>query len=199
VTLGFSQRSRERGADAAALAQGITLAWTVMFFRVVIMALVIDRALGWRLAAAMALLCAVSLGACWWLWRRRKETGRSKVEAGSNPFELGAAIKFGVLFGVVVIVAKAAQVYLGEAGLYLAAAVAGLTDVDAITLAMANFAQSDAGQVNIAARAILIAALANTLVKSGMTIVLGSPALRRQSLPISGALLAAGVVAVLLI
>ena len=198
VTLGFSQRSRERGADVPALALGITLAWTVMFFRVVIMTFVIDRPLGLRLAAAMALLCAASLGACYWLWRRRKAGERRKVEAGANPFELGQAVKFGLLFGVVVFAAKAAEVYLGEAGLYLAAAVAGLTDVDAITLAMANLA-GDPGHLRVAARAILIAVIANTVVKSGMAISLGSPALRRVTLPISGALLATGVVAFFLI
>lgn len=199
VTLGFSQRSRERGADVAALALGITLAWTIMFFRVVVMTFVVDRPLGLRLLPALALLCAASLGACYWLWRRRKAGERRKVEAGSNPFELGQAVKFGLLFGVVVFVARAAEVYLGEAGLYLAAAVAGLTDVDAITLAMANLAGSDPGHLRVAARAILIAVIANTLVKSGMAVTLGSPALRRITLPVSGALLATGGVAFFLI
>jgi uncharacterized membrane protein (DUF4010 family) len=199
VTLGFSQRSRQAGADASALAFGIMLAWTVMFFRVVIMASIINGPLGWRLAVAMALLCAVSLGACYWLWRRRRQMERGKVEPGENPFELGEAVKFGLLFGVVVFVAKAAEVYLGEAGLYLAAAVAGLTDVDAITLAMADLAKGDAAQVTVAARAILIAVIANTLVKSGMAISLGSAELRLLALPISGALLAAGIVAAFLI
>jgi uncharacterized membrane protein (DUF4010 family) len=199
VTLGFSQRSRQPGADASALALGIMLAWTVMFFRVVIMASIINGELGRRLAVAMALLCAVSLGACYWLWRRRQQMERGKVEPGQNPFELGEAVKFGLLFGVVIFVAKAAEVYLGEAGLYLAAAVAGLTDVDAITLAMADLAKGDAAQVSVAARAILIAVIANTLVKSGMAISLGSAELRRLALPISGSLLAAGTVAAFLI
>ena len=199
VTLGFSQRSRQPGADASALALGIMLAWTVMFFRGVIMASIINGPLGQRLAVAMALLCVVSLGACYWLWRRLRQMERGKVEAGQNPFELGEAVKFGLLFGVVVFVAKAAEVYLGEAGLYLAAAVAGLTDVDAITLAMADLAKGDAAQVTVAARAILIAVIANTLVKSGMAISLGSAELRRRALPISGALLAAGIVAGFLI
>lgn len=199
VTLGFSQRSRQPGADAPALALGILLAWTVMFFRVVIMAWLIDSRLGMRLAVAMGLLCAVSLGASGWLWHRHRSRERGEIQAGHNPFELGEAIKFGLLFGVVVVVAKAAQVYLGEAGLYIAAAVAGLTDVDAITLAMADLSKGDAGQTGLAARAIVIAAMANTLVKSGMAIGMGSPELRRVALPISGLLFAAGVVAAFLV
>src|SRR3990170_2719281 len=98
VTLGFSQRSRQPGADASALALGILLAWTVMFFRVVVMTGLISVQLGLRLAVAMGALCAVSLGASFWLWRRRKAQARGEVKAGTNPFELGEAVKFGLLF-----------------------------------------------------------------------------------------------------
>lgn len=199
VTLGFSQRSLQAGADARALALGILLAWTVMFFRVVVMTGLVSGPLGLRLAMAMGALCLVSLGACYWLWRRRPARERGEVSAGQNPFELGEAIKFGLLFGVVVFVARAAEVYLGEAGLYLAAGVAGLTDVDAITLAMAGLARDSAQNLDVAARAITIAVLANTLVKSGLAASLGSAELRRLTLPISTALFAAGALAVILI
>ena len=168
VTLGFSQRSRQAGEDASALALGIVLAWTVMFFRVLIMSALISLELGRRLAPAVGLLCLVSLGACYWLWRQHRQHRqheRGEVKPGSNPFELDQAIKFGLLFGVVVLVAKAAQVYLGDAGLYLAAGVAGLTDVDAITLAMANLAHSDSANLATAARAIIIEIMENTITK----------------------------------
>ena len=199
VTLGFSRRSREPGEDASALALGILLAWTVMFFRVVVMTSVISTRLGMRLAIAMGLLCVVSLGASYWLWRRRSAQQRGEVKAGANPFELDQAIKFGLLFGVVVFIAKAASVYLGEAGLYIAAVIAGLTDVDAITLAMADLARTDEARLLVAARAIVLAALANTLVKCGFAVGLGSRELRRLTLPISGLLFGAGVVAALLV
>ena len=199
VTLGFSQRSRQPGEDASALALGIFLAWTVMFFRVVIMTSLISWELGQRLTFLVGLLALTNLGACYWLWRRRQQAERGEVRAGSNPFELDQAIKFGLLFGVVVLVAKAAQVYLGNAGLYLAAGIAGLTDVDAITLAMADLANSDASSIAVGARAIVIAVLANTLTKSAMAISLGSPELRRITLPVSGLLLAIGIAGALLI
>lgn len=192
VTLGFSQRSRQTGEDASALALGIMLAWTVMFFRVAIMSSLISWDLGRQILFPISLLCAANLGACYWLWQRNKRRQRGEVKSGSNPFALDQAIKFGLLFGVVVLVARAAQVYLGDAGVYIAAAVAGLTDVDAITLAMANLAQSDAANLPVAARAIVIAVMANTLTKCGMAIGLGSPELRRLILPISGVLLVTG-------
>jgi uncharacterized membrane protein (DUF4010 family) len=175
------------------------LAWTVMYFRVVIMAFVIHAQLGLRLAVAMGLLCAVSLGACYWLWRHRPQGNRGRIDAGANPFELAEAVKFGLLFGVVILVARAAQVYLGDAGLYLAAGIAGLTDVDAITLAMADLARGGEGQVVMAARAIVVAALADTLVKNAMAASPGSQELRRVTLPISALLAVAGIAAAVLI
>lgn len=199
VTLGFSQRSRQEGEDASALALGIVLAWTVMFFRVAIMTALISWELGRQIALVIGLLCVASLGACYWLWQRNKRRGRVEVKPGSNPFALDEAIKFGLLFGVVVLISRAAQVYLGDAGLYLAAAVAGLTDVDAITLAMANLAQSDTSNLQIAARSIVIAAMANTLTKSAMAIGLGSPELRRIMLPIAILLLVTGAAGALLL
>lgn len=163
-----------------------------MFFRVAIMTSLISWELGRRIAFAVGLLCLASLGACYWLWRRHQQRERGEVKAGNNPFELDETIKFGLLFGVVVLIAKAAQVYLGDAGLYLAAAVARLTDMDAITLAMANLAAGDSSSLQVAARAIVIAVMANTLTKSGMAIGLGSPKLRRITLPIAVLLIVTG-------
>jgi uncharacterized membrane protein (DUF4010 family) len=107
------------------------------------------------------------------------------VTAGANPFELSEAIKFGLLFGIVTVVAKAAEVYLGETGLYLAGAVAGLTDVDAISLSMANLATTSPQSIKIAAYTIVIAVISNTLVKTGMAVFIGAPALRRTMIVVT--------------
>jgi uncharacterized membrane protein (DUF4010 family) len=195
VSLGFAQRSRTRPEQAPALAVGILLAWTVMFFRVVLLVGVIAPALIRGLALAMGALGALSLALVLLLRRRQTEKERATVSAGANPFELGQAIRFGVLFGVVTFAAKAAEVYLGEGGLYLAGALAGLTDVDAIALSMAQLAAADAERADVAARTVLIAVLSNTLVKGALAGVLGGSSLRVVMLPVTALLLAAGAVA----
>ena len=113
------------------------------------------------------------------------------MTAGANPFELSEAIKFGLLFGIVTVVAKAAEAYLGATGLYLAGAVAGLTDVDAISLSMANLATTSPHSVKIAAYTIVIAVISNTLVKTGMAAFMGAPALRRTIVLVTVLLFAA--------
>ncbi len=198
VTLGFSQRSRHEPEQSSSFALGILVAWTIMFFRVLIAVAVINPDLAQRLGLGIGIMGFVSLLACAFLYTRRAEGEKGQVKSGSNPFELSEAVKFGLLFGLVTVVAKAAQVYLGSAGLYIAGAVAGLTDVDAIALSMANLA-AQPDMLGVAARTILIAILANTVTKTGMAASVGSPELRNRILPLATLLLLAGAVAVVLV
>ena len=199
VTLSFSQRSRVESGLAPVLALAILLAWTVMFFRVVVEVGVVNLVLAKDLVLGMGLMGAVSFVICFLLWRRGRTTEKAEVESGHNPFELGDAIKFGGLFAVVIFVASAAQVYFGNTGLYLAGALAGLTDVDAIALSMAHLAQQNPVSSGAAARTIVIAVISNTMVKCGMVIWLGAPSMRRTMIPIAGALALSGAVAAYLV
>ncbi|MDR3368406.1 MgtC/SapB family protein [Rhodoferax sp.] len=194
VTLGFARRSKLDATEAPALATGILMAWTVMLFRVGLMAVVISWELGVKLAPLLGVLSVANLGACWWLWRMSTHQPRGEVKSGNNPFELTEAIQFGLLFGVVVLLARVARVYFGETGLYVASGIAGLTDVDAITMAMADRAKVDVATLTVGARAIIIAVLANTLAKGAMAVGIGSAELRRIMLPVSALLIGVGVV-----
>jgi uncharacterized membrane protein (DUF4010 family) len=198
VTLSFSQRSRREPAMSTAFVLAIVVAWTIMFIRVVVMVGVVNNALGRELALGLGWLAATGLLVSLFLWRRSKSRETGVVSAGANPFELSEAIKFGLLFGVVIVVAKAAEVYLGATGLYLAGAVAGLTDVDAISLSMANLATASPESLKIAERTIVIAVVSNTLVKTVMAAFMGAPALRRTIISVALILLGAAVAGSLL-
>ena len=166
LTLGFSQRSRHEPQHASAFTLGILVAWTVMFLRILVAVAVINAELANRLALGVGVLTAVSLASCAFLFKKREAGEKGKVSSGNNPFELGEAMKFGMLFAVVTVAAKAAEVYFGSAGLYLAGAVAGLSDVDPIALSMANLVDQKPDMLGVAARATLIAMMANTDRKS---------------------------------
>ncbi len=85
----------------------------------------------------------------------------------TNPFELRPAITFGLLYGLILLVARAAQMYLGDTGVFISAFISGLADVDAITLSVAELSGNGDIALQTAARAIVIAVMANTLVKGG--------------------------------
>jgi uncharacterized membrane protein (DUF4010 family) len=76
------------------------------------------------------------------------------------------------------------------------AGLAGLTDVDAITLSMAEYAKT--GDPLVASNAIVLATLANTAVKTGIVTSLGAAALSRPVLIAAGAIVAAGLAAIAL-
>lgn len=199
VTLSFAERSRRQPAQSSHLAVGILLAWTVMFFRAIVMPGVVCPRLGLRLLFALGAVGSINLAVCLVLWRQSRADDVASAEAGGNPFELGQAVKFGLLYGVVALGARAAQLWLGGPGLYLAGALAGLTDVDAIALSMANFARQDPAGLAIASRTVAIAALTNTAVKGVLGAAGGSPELRRRLVPTTLLLLVAGIAAALLL
>jgi uncharacterized membrane protein (DUF4010 family) len=198
VTLSFSRQSHEPQYAAAhsAIVSGILLAWTVSFARVVVEVLVVNRALLPALLPAMASMTVVCAAFAGWHQRRAGQDVQGKDVPLHNPFSLTSAIKFAALFAVVLLVVKVVQAYAPETGLYYVAALAGTTDVDAITLSMAQYAR--AGSAAVASHAIVIAVLSNTVVKTGMVMALGTPALRGSILVATAGILVAGVGAILL-
>ena len=199
VTLSFSERSEEHPDLARPFALAITLAWAVMYGRVLVEVAVLNGALLavlWMpMVAAMlaGLLCSV-----YYYFVQRTDEG-SDVEV-TNPFELGPAIKFGVLYAVILVVAKVAQFYFHDAGVYVASALAGLTDVDAITLSMAELAGTKGGvALPTAARAVVLATISNTVVKGSIALSAGSKTLRRALLPPFVLILSAGAAVALVL
>jgi uncharacterized membrane protein (DUF4010 family) len=198
VTLAFARQSRDPAYAGAgpALASGILLAWAVMFVRVVVEVLVVNPGLLGRVLVPFLAMAVTATAAAWYL-RRNASTGQRTAGVPlTNPFSLRAAAKFAAFFAAVLLLVKVVQAYAPGGGLYFVAVLAGTTDVDAITLSMAQFARS--GNEQLAAQAITLATLSNTLVKIAMASVLGDPHLRRSVLAAGLLVLASGGVALLL-
>jgi len=183
VTLSFAQRSQREAELAKPLALGIMVAWTMMFARVVAEVAALNRPLLVVMWVPMLASSAVGLGYCVYLYLSQRSDEKGDVTF-SNPFELGPAIKFGLIYVAILLISKAAQTYFGTTGVYVSSVVAGLTDVDAITLSMAELSGSAGGvTLSTAARAIVLAAMSNTAVKGGVVLTSGSAALRRALWP----------------
>ena len=191
VTLSFARRSRDEPAAAAALACGILLAWAVMFGRVLVLVLAVNVGLVYPLLPPFTAMGLLTLLAAWLLYRRGGAIAGAQDVPLRNPFSLTAAAKFAVAFAVVLLLVKVTQFYFPGGGVYIVAALAGLTDVDAITLSMAEYAK--ANSPTVAAIAVVIAAISNTVVKCGMVATLGGPALRRPLLLTTAGIIVAGI------
>lgn len=196
VTLTFARRSREESAGAAnALAAGLLLAWTVMCVRVVVLVGLVHLPLVRPLLLPFGAMAAATLVPVALLLRR---PGEAPAEAARpvalrNPFSLTSAVKFGLLFAVVLLVVALVRRYFPGQGYYVVAALAGLTDVDAITLSMAGLVRDGGADAATATGAIVIAALANTLVKCGIIVATAAAALRARVVVVTLLLVAAAL------
>jgi uncharacterized membrane protein (DUF4010 family) len=199
VTLTFAKRSREEGGRTDdALAAGTFLAWAVMFARVVVIAALIYPALLRPMLAPFGAMLAATAIAALVLLRRARATPpvAGSGVALSNPFSLLEAIKFGLLFAMILLGMTFLQRrFPSGGGTHLFAALAGTSDVDAITLSMATLARDGETTAALAATSILIAVISNTLVKAAMSATLGGRRLRRAALVVALLLVAIGVVA----
>ena len=154
---------------------------------------------------ALPILAATSAGVlgCALLWQlQANKREEHKADTGGvdskNPLELSFAIKFGLLFGTILFVAKAASVYTGDAGIYLSSLIAGLANVDAITLSLSDLASTTLEPAT-AARGIVLATVSNTVVKAAIVTVLAAPAARKRALPVFLLIGAAAVASALIL
>lgn len=182
VTLGFSRQSRATPAHSQGLALGVVAACAVLLIRVLVVASVLNPQVGRGLIPyfiAPALVGGAFV--CYALWRRQpSSTGTEPQER--NPLRLAAAIQMTLAFALVLLIVPTVERLWGSGGVLGSAAVLGLTDMDALTYSMARLGDATGG-APLAARAIGVGLLSNTVLKLGLAVALGAPAFRRFAVP----------------
>lgn len=178
VTFSLSKKSKLQPLLSHNYAVGIVLASTMMFIRVFIIVLVLNAALVANLWIPLIVFTIAGYVISLIMFKRASKTELTDIEI-SNPFELKSAFMFGLIFAVVIFGAKAAQVYLGDPGIYAASTLAGLTSVDAIVLSISRLS-AGAMMFGVAEKAIVIALISNTIVKMIITVIWGSQDLKKE-------------------
>lgn len=194
VTLAAAARARQTPQLAAVSALAVVIASTIMFLRVLITVAAVEVSLVPALAVplgAMALVSLVAVGVM--AVRDRAHRATSTDVELTNPFELRKAVQFGAFFVFILVASRWATETLGETGSYLTGLLAGLTDVDAITLSMSNLVKTKAVEPHVATRTIVIAVASNTVVKAVMAVVLGGWAFARRIVEVSALALVLGL------
>jgi len=126
---------------------------------------------------------------------RGSARGGPPSKSSRNPLQTIAALQMAAIFQAVLIVVRAAQATWGASGVLTTAAILGLADVDALTLSMSRGVSS----LGIAALAIAVGVLANTILKAIVAAALGD---RRFAVRVAGRLAAsaaAGVSAIIVL
>jgi uncharacterized membrane protein (DUF4010 family) len=181
TTLCFARDSGRAGASADGRREttGILLSWLVMFARVTVLTAVVNLSLlrvAWMPLCAMALATAI-LSLASYQRRGTDSGGHTQTLPVRNPFSLAEAIRFALLFAVILLVIGIAREKLPSIGVYGVAALAGLADVDAIALSLSQAAGASVPSTT-AAQALCLAVLANTATKTATVLLIGKGALR---------------------
>jgi uncharacterized membrane protein (DUF4010 family) len=178
------------------LLSGATLiASGMMYVRLAALVGLFNPGLLATLGLPFAVLAAIALGTGW-LWTRVSDGQAGEVTREfepRNPLELGAALLFGVLFLLMLVITHLVVTYLGKGGLYSLAAVMGITDVDPFIMGMTQ-AAGRVTPLGSASAAILVAASSNNVVKGIYAYAVSDRKTGTMSLTLLGLLAVAGLV-----
>ena len=166
---------------------------SIMFLKVLIEVTLINSALLSILFLPMAIMLVLGVLSSFYFLRGKEKKESPKEVALEQPFAIKPALKFGLLFLLVLLVAKTAQILFGSTGIYVAGIFSGMADVDAITLSMSSLSKAGTITELTASTAILFAAVSNTLVKMGIAFFMGDKKFGRIIIGIFTIILIAGL------
>jgi uncharacterized membrane protein (DUF4010 family) len=166
VTTVVLARRSMREEQPHLFAGGILIASGMMYLRLTILLALFNQELMNRLALPFVGLAGLAIGVGW-LWSRRGDADAVKATREfepKNPLEISAALLFALLFVAMLVATHMAIQYLGETGVYILAAVMGITDVDPFIMSMTQSA-STLTLLQVASSGIVVAASSNNVVK----------------------------------
>lgn len=193
VTLNYARRSRLEPHHATALAAGTVAASAVLIPRILAVTLALNPAFTPRAALWLAGMLVAAAGMTLFAATRPQATSHDHPAETANPLQLGTAIKMALAFQVVLVGIEYLRAWFGEVGVFAGAGLAGLTDMDALTMSMSRLAR-DPGMTETAAAALVIGVVANTTLKATAAALLGDASYRRKVVPALG-VMAAGAAA----
>ncbi len=176
LTFSFSSESKKNKNIIGPYVIAIVVAGTAMFFRVLLEVFALNRSLFLDVAVSLVVMGVIGIGSIILLIIKKENVAgviKKDVMSLKSPFSLFPAIKFGVIFAIVLFLTKFALSYVGDSGLYFVSFLSGLVDVDAITVSIVNLAKNGLSNES-AAIAITIAAMTNTLFKALFFVVFGN-------------------------
>lgn len=177
VTLHLSRLAHEHPGYTDATAAGILAACATMFPRMLVIAFIFNPLLGRQLLLPVLVSAVLIYLLAFVFWRRSKtdepQPGHPRLR---NPFHIASALQFGLLLAMIMLLSRIMVHYFGDSGIYLLAGASGIADVDAITLSLTHMSLEQL-PLDTAAHAILLAAVVNSIIKTGIAFFAGQTSL----------------------
>ena len=175
----FSSKSQERNDLSASYGSGIVLASSIMFIRVFIWVSAFAFQVAQELFFPLLMMFLVSLVPTWQVLKANKKEIDAPALSPGNPLDIKNAVFFVLLYIGITLSMSASRQWLNQTLTYVSGAVAGIADIDAITISTAKWAATSSGQSREAAIIILLAVMSNSLFKWLVSVFRGTKDLRR--------------------
>lgn len=204
VTQSMSVKSKTEGKIRETLVAATLAATGIMFLRVFVVVFTLNNKLIPFLIFPLAGMFLITLAEIFIYIMGLK--GISKIKGDpqedimkESPFKLMPAVKFGLFFVAILFISEFAKTYLGTQGIYLAAMITGLADIDAFMLSMIKMSIADPSFIVTATKAITIAIMSNMAVKAVIPFFFGERQFALKVLRNLGLIAVAGVIITLLL
>jgi len=174
TTVSMAEKTVQNETLYHVCAFAVVTASIVMFPRALIEVAVVNPELLPHAAIPLGVMTVVGIVAAGALYWRTRSADIVEPSELKNPFRLRPALLFGAIFAVVLLVSESAHEWLGTSGVYATAFLSGLADVDAMTITLSKLAADGTISTQVATTGIIIAAIANTIVKAALAWLLGT-------------------------
>ncbi len=173
----FARSARQDPKSAKRMAGAALLSSGVMALRTVFLVGLAKAELLPLLAPSLAAMAAISFASGAWMISTPTKTDGGQDPSSTDlrlaaPFDLFLTLRLAGLIGLVMVAARLARQSFGQQGVFAVSFLAGLGDVDAVTLSLAR-GPMDGHELVITTLAIGIAVSANTLMKSSLALIIG--------------------------
>jgi uncharacterized membrane protein (DUF4010 family) len=133
------------------------------------------------MAVYLVLFLLSSLAITFYTYYKNKGKREEANAALHKPLDLVSTLVFGGIYMGILLGVSYANDYFGDQGTLLSSAIAGLADIDAVSISVAKLSGTTLS-LTLAELSLLLACLSNTLVKLLLGSYLGSPQLRKHLL-----------------
>ncbi len=185
VTISMAIRSKKNNLPYI-FSGGILVASATMHVRVMLELIVLGAGefFSFLLVPLAMSLSSVALAVYFFLMSKNKKSPFFQKPESiklEKPFEIIPALKFGLIFIIVLFALALGKRYFGDSGVYAAAFLSGIIDIDAIVLSSLESVRLGELSISTAQNAVAIGLFVNTLVKIGYVSIMGSRELVRKS------------------
>lgn len=195
VAVSMSEKVRENRKLLYSAVFAVLVASSTMFLRQVLVVALFNFNILPQLVFPMFLLATFGFISSFYIWRKcGKEKGSVRI---GSPLALKSALKFAIIFTLTLLITNLSQKYFGEISIYPLVIIAGLVDVDAITISLAASSINGLSPVT-AINGIIIAGLSNTFYKWFYVNWLGTKKMSLEVGKVFGMIILLGVIILLL-